>query len=152
MCMTNIQKDGFKRKVYTHIHSKDLLCDVPFKPSSLNRSSKPLSQRPIQKRDSSITEECKQIFLPTLIDIFQIRQKLHKTDLFTAFEQWETTQEPPLSLRKQLLSIRSDVQEAQRWCDVILKTIDKSLHIPQSRQNKGFPWLLAQIRKLFTAL
>lgn len=140
---------GFKRKVYTHIRSEDLTCDVPFKPSPLEGSSKPLSERPIQKRHRSIAEGCKHMFLPALIDIFQIRQKLHKTDPFKFFEQFERPQEVPKSLKEQLLAIQTDVQEAKDWCDVILKTIDKSLQEPKSPQRKGLSWIRAWIQKLF---
>ena len=79
---------------------------------------------------SNMREDFKKLFLPLLIDVFELRQmltsyKLHKQhpDLYL-FNQKSKT---PTEIMKRLRQIQIEIEESQRWCEGVILQISKGL-------------------------
>lgn len=79
---------------------------------------------------SGVREDLKKIFLPLLIDIFELRQmvdsyKTSRTDphLFNLKKPSKT----PKEILERLKQIQSDVEESERWCEGVIMQIAKGI-------------------------
>lgn len=83
---------------------------------------------------SNMREDFKKLFLPLLIDIFELRQMLDNyklkqqyPDLYT----FEKEARKPAEIMDQLKQIQLEIEESQRWCQGVILQITKGIEQAQ---------------------
>ncbi len=94
----------FRKKVYTKIYN----------PSSAENRGTIKKIIPSSKQ-SGVREEFKRVFLPLLIDIFELRHKLRNKA------------SPPKEILKRLTELQNDIEESRRWCEGVILQISKGI-------------------------
>ena len=96
------------------------------KPCSTEHSKKII---PTQAQQS-IREEFKKIFLPLLIDIFELRQILETHKLMKRSPEFKTfgkVSKTPQEIMNQLKTIQEEIEESQKWCEGVILQIAKGI-------------------------
>lgn len=142
----------FKRKVYKKLDSSPLSQTIP----PLNHSSSPKKIIP-SRATGGLREEFKKMFLPLLIDSFELRQMIdnHKSQQESSSSVLEKPAKSPQDILKRLKQMQADIKEAQRWCDGVILQIAKgieeakeTLNLLEKEQEEDKPNLLKRLLKL----
>lgn len=88
---------------------------------------------------SNMREDFKKLFLPLLIDIFELRQMLNNykiriehPDLYP----FEKNEKKPSEIMQQLRQIQLEIEESQRWCHGVIVQITKGIAEAQETLQK----------------
>lgn len=93
-------------------------------------NSKPHKKIVATEKVGGLREQFKKSFLPLLIDVFELRQKIknYKTSQSsTLFFIVEKEKKTPKEILKKLEEIQDAVEETQRWCEGIIPQISKGI-------------------------
>lgn len=152
-----------ERKVYRHLFTSPF--SDRFKPSISNCTSE--KKIVVTTLHSGLREEFKKMFLPLLIDIFELRQlidtyKLQKQS--PSFQHLGKASKTPEEIMAKLREMQADIEESQRWCDGVIRQIAKgiqeaqetfdyaqkeNLHLEETLSKKGkfsFNHLISKIK------
>ncbi len=106
--------DGFRRKVYERMYTDSI---------SLLKADQEKPKKKIVPTctKSGLREDFKKTFLPLLIDVFELRQRIqnHKA------KNSSTTQPREILLRLQ--ELQKEIEESQRWCEGVILQISKGI-------------------------
>lgn len=94
----------FRKKVYTKIYN----------PLSAENQGTIKKITPSSKQ-SGLREEFKRVFLPLLIDIFELRHELRNKA------------SSPNETLKRLTELQNDIEESRRWCEGVILQIAKGI-------------------------
>lgn len=115
--------NGFRKKVYTKMYHSSM--------SALRFDQ----ERPVKKivpssKMGGLREEYKKVFLPLLIDVFELRQAIrtHKNNeepsLLSSLNKPPKT---PQEILERLTELQLDIEESQRWCKGVILQISKGI-------------------------
>jgi hypothetical protein len=114
---------GFRRKVYEKMYQSSM--------SSLQADRERAPKRIVPtSRLSGLREEFKKTFLPLLIDVFELRQKIraHKARINSKLlTQVEEKNDCPQKILDRLIALQAEMEESQRWCQGIIQQISKGI-------------------------
>ena len=119
---------GFRKKVYTKLTTSELTGRVS---DSISQISEAKGTKIIPTQVSStLRGGFKQLFLPVLIDIFELRQSVanckNQAEYEKMFEKSLDTKCPEQILEK-LQMIQKQVEEAKNWCDSVTLQLGKGI-------------------------
>jgi hypothetical protein len=108
----------FRKKVYASIYTPQKTEEEKTSPKKIVPSTK----------ISGIREEFKKVFLPLLIDVFELRRsaqnfKIKSKSLF--LEEKEI--KGPDEILKKLQELQIDIEESRRWCEGVILQIQKGI-------------------------
>ncbi len=120
---------GFNKKVYRKLDSSPISKNtVSDSLSSLKQSS---SKKIISTSSrNGLREDFKKMFLPLLIDIFELRQMIENYKVqsenpsFTSFSKVTKT---PREILTRLEQLQQEIEESQRWCEGVILQIAKGI-------------------------
>ena len=118
-----------KPKTYSHISKSPFSLNL--RPWSTAQGSKKII--PSAARHS-LREDFKKMFLPLLIDIFELRQMLETHRWIKQSPEFRSlgkTPKSPQEIFTQLTSMQQEIAEAQRWCDGVVCQISKGIEEAQ---------------------
>ena len=114
------------KKNYSHLHAS------PFsdylKPSNASQET-PKKIIPTIAH-SGLREEFKKMFLPLLIDIFELRQMIDTYKLLKQspnLHYFEKVSKTPQEILTQLKQMQLEIEESQRWCEGVILQISKGI-------------------------
>lgn len=114
---------NYKRKVYTHLSTDHSLKTLPL-PQKRECEKKIIPSESLR----GIREEFKKVFLPLLIEVFELRQQI---DTFKMQQEGAPAIEElkihPEQALKRLMQIQETVQETMRWCEGVIPQIGKAI-------------------------
>ena len=125
--MENDLPDGFRKKVYTKLSVSELSSKLS--ESIAHARSPSLRKITASEVTPSVRSKFKEIFLPLLIDIFELRQTTenYKNQLFSEeLIHKAVLKQPPEEILQNLQSIQAQVLEAKNWCDSVLLQLSKA--------------------------
>ncbi len=108
-----------------------------FEGSPLSHHLRPQSNPSTSKKiiptqaHQSLREDYKKIFLPLLIDIFELRQMLETHKLLRESPQFRSfgkVSKSPQEIVERLTEIQREIEESQRWCDGVILQIAKGIN------------------------
>jgi hypothetical protein len=119
--MTTNEKSNlfFRKKVYASI----------YKPSSFELDGKSPPKKIIpSSKISGLREDFKKVFLPLLIDVFELRKRIqnYKLGVKSPFGLKSETS-CPSEILIQLTSLQKDIEESKRWCEGVIQQISKGI-------------------------
>jgi hypothetical protein len=126
-CQTSSKSS--KPKTYSQIAHSPF--SEHFRPVSIPEGSKKIIP---SIANHSLREEFKKMFLPLLIDIFELRQMLETHRLMQQspeFRSFGKISKSPQEIVDQLTSMQQEIEEAQRWCDGVVCQISKGIEEAQ---------------------
>lgn len=109
----------FHKKVYASI----------YKPSNLDAEKKNELKKIIPStKTGGLREDFKKIFLPLLIDVFELRKQVqnYKQGLKTTFGQADKPSCPKEILTR-LTELQEGIEESRRWCEGVILQISKGI-------------------------
>ncbi|MCF7806587.1 MAG: hypothetical protein K9M07_00370 [Simkaniaceae bacterium] len=120
---------GFQKKVYTKLSASKITDQVSSSISQIGASKG--TKIVATSVNNNLREGFKKMFLPLLIDIFELRQATQnfKNRMFSE-ELIETSiaDQPPEQILEKLEEIQMQIQEAQNWCEGVVVQISKGIH------------------------
>jgi len=126
--MENELPDGFRKKIYTKMSVSTLSSRLS---ESISHSSSSCQRKIIATEvNPTIRSKFKEIFLPLMIDIFELRQTTqnYKNQSFSEdLIQKAILKQPPAEVLQNLKSIQDQVEEAKNWCDGVLLQLSKAI-------------------------
>lgn len=125
----SISSQASKPKTYSHISTSPI--SEHLRPSSIPEGSKKIIPSVARQ---SLREDFKKMFLPLLIDIFELRQMLetHRwIQQSPELRSFGKISKSPQEIFTQLTSIQQEIAEAQRWCDGVVSQISKGIEEAQ---------------------
>jgi|GEM_PF-929595 len=119
-----------EKKVYSHLFTSPF--SDRFKPSISSCTSE--KKIVVTTLHCGLREEFKKMFLPLLIDIFELRQlidtyKLQKQS--RSFQHLGKASKTPEEIMVKLREMQADIEESQRWCDGVIRQIAKGIQEAQ---------------------
>lgn len=119
---------GFRKKVYTKLTTTELSDKLS---SSITQISEAKGKKITPTNvHTTIRGEFKKMFLPLLIDIFELRQATqnYKNSIYSE-ELIETSilEKNPEQILEKLEEIQTQVEEAQTWCQGVILQISKGI-------------------------
>lgn len=121
--------DHFKKKHYKRLKTSPLKSSIGSHTISSLGKQEPANKKIIAtKASKSLREAYKELFLPLLIDVFQLRQIIsnHKT-----LKQEEITlgkvNKSPQEVLEKLKQMQQDIEESKRWCDGVILQIERGI-------------------------
>lgn len=111
----------FRKKVYTKIYNPSAF--------SLEKNG----ERPVKKiipssKISGLREEFKKVFLPLLIDVFELRKRIQNYKLGEKSPfSFKEADPSPKEILKHLTDLQSDIEESRRWCEGVILQIAKGI-------------------------
>lgn len=124
------KKPYFHRKVYKLDQSPISNSFRQEIPETSSSCKKIIATTPL----SGLRESYKKIFLPLLIEVFELRQMAEnwrtqkETDLSITLEKIEKS---PSEILDKLEEMKCDVEESQRWCNSLLLQLEKAIQEAQ---------------------
>ncbi|MEI8301164.1 MAG: hypothetical protein WCG10_06115 [Chlamydiota bacterium] len=119
------------KKIYSQLHSS------PFgdhlKPSHDKAQDAPKKIIP-SNAQCGLREEFKKLFLPLLIDIFELRQMIDTYKMQTQsppLRHFGKISKTPQEILAQLKQMQHDIEESQRWCSGVILQISKGIEEAQ---------------------
>ena len=116
----------FHKKIYQKLESSHF--------SELLTLLKPPKNKPKKIIPTTATkglrEDFKKIFLPLLIDVFELRQMIdnYKTQIQSNGKvNIEMISKSPEEILERLEQLQKDIEESQRWCDGVVLQIAKGI-------------------------
>ena len=109
----------FRKKVYASI----------YKPALMEDSEKGRVKKIVpSSKKSGLREDFKKVFLPLLIDVFELRKQVQKTKMGTKspFDLTDSTS-CPKEILKRLTELQDDIEESRRWCEGVILQISKGI-------------------------
>ncbi len=109
----------FRKKVYASI----------YKPSNMEINGKsPVKKIVPSSKISGLREDFKKVFLPLLIDVFELRKRIqnHKAGCKSPFGI-KGDFSCPGEILKQLTALQNDIEESKRWCEGVILQISKGI-------------------------
>ena len=148
------QYNQFQRKVYKKLDSSPLSQTIP--PLSHSHSEKKIIP---SRATRGLREEFKKMFLPLLIDSFELRQMIdnHKSEKESSSALLgNPIAKSPQEILQRLEQMQSDILEAQRWCDGVILQIAKGIQeakealilLEEEKQEEEKPNLLKRLLKI----
>lgn len=132
MKITNQRTPNFpsEKKVYSHLFTSPF--SDRFKPSISSFTSE--KKIVVTTVHSGLRDEFKKMFLPLLIDIFELRQlidtyKLQKQS--PTFHHLGKASKTPEEIMMKLREMQADIEESQRWCNGVIQQIAKGIQEAQ---------------------
>lgn len=115
------------RSRFTKLDSKNLsefFSSNCFKQTETKKKIYPTTVKP------SVREKFKKLFLPLLVEVFELRQALEtyvgaKKSL--EFSYFSDDTKPPSKVLEELTQLKKDIEESKRWCSGVLSQIDKAM-------------------------
>jgi hypothetical protein len=143
----------FHKKVYASIYN----------PASLDQTEPKAIKKIIpSSKKSGLREEFKKVFLPLLIDVFELRQKVQNISRGAKLP-FGLKQENgcPQEILTRLTELQDDIEESRRWCEGVIRQIEKG--VEEAKEALQFiekmgdkinnvekkPSLKTKLRKLF---
>jgi len=124
----NTAPKGFRKKVYTKLTTSNLTDKVSNSLSQLNEAK---GKKIIAtKVNPTLREGFKKMFLPLLIDIFELRQATqtcHNQMFSDEVLDFSIANKSPEQIMEKLEEIQNQVQEAQNWCDGVVLQISRGI-------------------------
>ena len=124
----NTTPKGFRKKVYTKLTTSKLTDQVS---SSLSQMNEAKGKKIIPTHiHPTLREGFKKMFLPLLIDIFELRQATqtcHSQMFSDEVLNFSIANKSPEQVLEKLEEIQNQVQEAQNWCDGVVLQISKGI-------------------------
>ncbi len=126
------QKDSkqLKKKVYKKLDASPFAASIASDSLSALAKSQQSPQKKIIPSSASngLREDFKKIFLPLLIDVFELRQMIEncekEKDISALMKKISRSPEEILS---RLEELQNAIEEAQRWCDGVIVQIAKGI-------------------------
>lgn len=119
---------GFRKKVYTKLSTSKLSSHLSHSISQMGQGA---GKKIVATRlNTTLREEFKKMFLPLLIDIFELRQATAnwRHHIFNeSVIELSIKETPPSQILQKLEDIQKQIQEAQNWCDGVILQISKGL-------------------------
>ncbi len=118
--MTTKEKPNlfFRKKVYASI----------YKPALGEESNHKLKKIVSSPKKSGLREEFKKVFLPLLIDVFELRKRVQNYKLGS---KSPFGLKPEISCPKEILQklteLQSEIEESRRWCEGVILQISKGI-------------------------
>lgn len=119
------------KKIYSQLHTS------PFgdhlKPSHDKAQDAPKKIIP-SSAQCGLREEFKKLFLPLLIDIFELRQMIDTYKMQTQsppLRHFGKISKTPQEILAQLKQMQHDIEESQRWCNGVILQISKGVEEAQ---------------------
>ena len=148
------QSNQFQRKVYKKLDSSPLSQTIP--PPTHSHSEKKIIP---SRATRGLREEFKKIFLPLLIDSFELRQTIdnQKSEKGSSSPLMEKSAcKSPKEILKRLEQMQADILEAQRWCDGVILQIAKGIEeakkalilLEEGEKEQEKPNLLKRLLKI----
>ena len=109
----------FRKKVYASI----------YKPSSMELGGESPAKKIVpSSKISGLREDFKKVFLPLLIDVFELRKRIqnHKLGAKAPFEL-KGDFSCPSEILNQLTALQNDIEESKRWCEGVILQISKGI-------------------------
>lgn len=125
----SLSSTSAKQKTYSHISQSPI--SEHLRPSSIPQGSKKIVP---SLASHTLRDEFKKMFLPLLIDIFELRQMLETHRLMKQspeFRSFGRISKSPQEIVAQLTSMQQEIEEAQRWCDGVVLQISKGIEEAQ---------------------
>lgn len=117
-------------KSYKKIYRKSDSSALMQSPSSSQSSAQSTPSKIVPSNaNRAFSEECKKMFSPLLINIFELRQMIdnYKTQLQST-DQVEKTFKLLQEVFAQLEQLQKDIEEALRWCNGLTIQISKGIN------------------------
>jgi hypothetical protein len=149
-----------QKKTYSHL--RDSPFSSHFKPSLTSQESK--KKIIPTAAHSGLREDYKKIFLPLLIDIFELRQMI---DTYKVQQQspklryFGKVSKTPQEILLQLQHMQLDIEESQRWCEGVILQISKGIQeakealellSPSSSKESSSSALMLSLKTLFSTI
>ena len=119
--MTTKEKPNlfFRKKVYASIYKPTLFGE--------GASSK-LKKIVSSPKKSGLREEFKKVFLPLLIDVFELRKRVqnYKLNAKSPFDL-KTEISCPGEILQKLTELQLEIEESRRWCEGVILQISKGI-------------------------
>ncbi|MDN3505256.1 MAG: hypothetical protein P0S95_06760 [Rhabdochlamydiaceae bacterium] len=119
---------GFRKKVYTKLTTSKLTDQVSH---SISQISEAKGKKIVPTQiNPTLREGFKKMFLPLLIDIFELRQATqtcHNKIFSDEVLDFSISNKTPEQILEKLEEIQKQVQEAQNWCDGVVLQISKGI-------------------------
>jgi hypothetical protein len=109
----------FHKKVYASIYN----------PSNLDEEKKKELKKIVpSSKIGGLREDFKKIFLPLLIDVFELRQQVqnYKRGLKTPLPI-DDSPSSPKEILKRLTELQEGIEESRRWCEGVIVQISKGI-------------------------
>jgi len=141
MSEKKITKKTSDDKLYTTVYRSSM--------SALKETfEKPRKKIEPTAKKNGLREEFKKIFLPLLIDVFELRQMIKQYSpnaKISPFLPLEKPVKSPKEILTKLKNLQLDIQESQKWTDGVVSQIAKALKeaeetlSPQTEKCKKMP-------------
>lgn len=114
----------FRRKVYTQMYNSSI--------SQIQADCKKAQKKIIPtNKKLGMREEFKKVFLPLLIDVFELRQMIRNHDSQEKTNAFIPLQKPPHLSREKILNkleeLQEEIAESKRWVEGVITQIDKAV-------------------------
>ena len=124
---------NYKRKVYTQLSTDHSLKTFPL-PQRRDSEKKIIPSN----SQGGIREEFKKVFLPLLIEVFELRQQIDTFKMqqegAPAIEKLKVSPEQAL---KRLMQIQETIEETMRWCEGVIPQIARAITDAQEILKTG---------------
>ncbi len=109
----------FRKKVYASI----------YKPSSSEVEGKSRVKKIVpSSKISGLREDFKKVFLPLLIDVFELRKRIQNYKLGPKSPfMLKAEATCPAEILNQLTILQKDIEESKRWCEGVILQISKGI-------------------------
>ncbi len=127
----------FQKKVYTRLSKSDLASLNP--KEALHQLNEPAQQKKIVATTicNNLKEEFKKNFVPTLIEIFELRQAIANHQLAVDNPLlYPKSQTSIKEIVNRLKVLQKEIEEAQRWCEGVALQISKGLYEAEKNCEK----------------
>jgi len=106
--------DGFRRKVYERMYTDSI---------SLLKADQEKPKKKIipTSTKNDLKEDFKKMFLPLLIDVFELRQRIQN------YKIKPSSSVQPKEILLHLQDLQKEIEESQRWCDGVMSQISKGI-------------------------
>ena len=117
------QDPHFRKRVFTNVANTSLH-------ALEEEKKKPHKKIIASAKSDSLRDQFKQRFLPLLIDVFELRQKIKNyrstpdSPLFFIIEKHHKN---PIEILNRLQELQNDIEETQRWFEGIIPQISKGI-------------------------
>jgi hypothetical protein len=118
--MTNENQSNqfFRKKVYASIYA----------PKKTEEEKTNLKKIVPSTKISGIREEFKKVFLPLLIDVFELRRSAQNYKIKTKSSILNSSKPAdPEEILKKLQELQMDIEESRRWCEGVILQIQKGI-------------------------
>jgi hypothetical protein len=115
--------EGFRRKVYERMYTDSI---------SLLKADQEKPKKKIipTSTKNGLREDFKKTFLPLLIDVFELRQRIQNYKVkrtTSSFFSSDSSSIQPREILKRLQELQKEIEESQRWCEGVILQISKGI-------------------------